>query len=60
LQRLQKAEQDLLEARRAVNRASDLSEEPFGEKSLKLDANRLGQMESQLVRLRQQLFEAKD
>lgn len=60
MQRLQKAEQDLLEARRAVNRASDLSEEPFGEKSLKLDANRLGQMESQLVRLRQQLFEAKD
>lgn len=52
MQRLQKAEQDLLEARRAVSRASDLSEEPFGEKSLKLDANRLGQMESQLVRSR--------
>lgn len=37
-----------------------MSEEPFGDKSLKLDVNRLAQMESQLMRLRQLLFEAKD
>ena len=44
-----------------AGRISDLSEDPNNlNSSLKLDPARLSQIENQLIKLRQQLFEAKD